>query len=203
MPYGLRWRHGTTDVEVEQFFQQVVVIASERHHCGVLSIVFSDSGRMKAFMVQCGYSDIHPFYIYKPQQNTTGMEWIYAVEKLCGYKGGVKACGLTLSTMNPVCRHSHVFGHQVGSKIKHCSAEEEVNTTQKNPHVASFIARVLSKPGSSALVIGAGSGSEWSAGSRGGARGGAGERRQAVSGADAAPDRGGLLSGQGDEAGGR
>ena len=35
-----------------------------------------------------------------------------------------------------------------------------MNTTQKIPDVASFIAPRLCKPGSSALVIGAGSGSE-------------------------------------------
>jgi hypothetical protein len=38
-------------VEVEQFFQHVAVIDRVRHTCMVLSIVFSDAGRIKAFMV--------------------------------------------------------------------------------------------------------------------------------------------------------
>ena len=34
-----------------------------------------------------GYLDIHPLFVYKPMQNTSGMEWISAVEALVvGYK---------------------------------------------------------------------------------------------------------------------
>ena len=62
--------------------------------------------------------------------------------------------------MNPVFRHNLIFSHQVASKLKYTGLEEEVNTTQKNPNIASFLGRITCKPGSSALVIGAGSGSE-------------------------------------------
>ena len=43
-----------------------------------------------------GYNGIHPLYVYKPQQNTTGMYWIFAVVEMMivGYKGG-QNCALT------------------------------------------------------------------------------------------------------------
>ena len=112
-------------------------------------------------MVDQGYSDIHIFGVYKPQQNTTGMELIYALELyVVDYKQNIRACSLTFSDMNPVFRHNFMYAHQGGSKLKYAGREEEVNTTQKNPNVASVLDRITCKPGSSALVIGAGSGSE-------------------------------------------
>ena len=164
MPYGLLvapWDVLLTDVEVEEFFKQVAVINRARNHTMVLSINCKDYGRMWTFMTQNGYSDIHPLYVYKPQQNMTGMGWIFAVEQMIvGYKGGIQNCAVTFVDNHPLFRHNLFFGLQVGSKLKYVGEDEEVNTTQKNPNVASFIGRILCKVGSSALVIGAGSGSE-------------------------------------------
>ena len=33
-------------------------------------------------MEKHGYQDTHVVYVYKPQQNTTGLQWIFAVEML-------------------------------------------------------------------------------------------------------------------------
>jgi hypothetical protein len=164
MPYGLGvapWDVLLSDAELEIFFQQLAVTNRARSHCLVLGVVWHDSGRVRKFMGDNGYLDIHPIYPVKPQQNTTGMEWIFAVEMLvAGYKGGIRSCNLTFSDMNPVFRHNFFFVHQVGAKLKHTGEEADVNTTQKNPNVASMIGRITCKPGSYALVIGAGSGSE-------------------------------------------
>ena len=164
MPYGLLvapWDNLLTDAEVETFFQQLAVVQRSRAHTLCLGCIWHDAGRMRRFMLEHSYSDIHIFGVYKPQQNTTGMEWIFALELyVVGYKQNIRACSLTFSDMNPVFRHNVIFSHQVSSKLKYAGAEEEVNTTQKNPNVASFLGRITCKPGSSALVIGAGSGSE-------------------------------------------
>jgi len=165
MPYGLGlapWDSALlTDIELETFFQQLAVVNRARQHCLVLSCVWHDAGRLRKFMMENAYSDIHPLYVYKPMQNTTGMEWIFAVEiMIVGYKGGIRGCNLTFSDMNPLTRHNLILGHQVGSKIKHVGEDVEVNTTQKNPNTASTIGRIMCKPGAYALVIGAGSGSE-------------------------------------------
>ena len=79
---------------------------------------------------------------------------------IVGSKGGMQNCAVTFRENHPLFRHNLFFGLQVGSKLKYVGEDEEVNTTQKNPNVASFIGRILCKVGSSALVIGAGSGSE-------------------------------------------
>ena len=51
---------------------------------------------MRNFMAQNGYADIHPLYVYKPQQNMTGMGWICAVEQMIvGYKGDMQHCAVT------------------------------------------------------------------------------------------------------------
>ena len=145
---------------------------------------------MAAFMTRTGYSDNHPVLASKPPPNLT-----FAVEMLLvGYKGGIGNCLLTFSHLNPLFRDNLLFGLQVGSKLEHVGEEEEVSIIQNVPHVAPFIAPSHCKPGSSALVIGAGSGSEVVGLARVGV--------QVVRGADAAPDRGDLISGQGDEAGG-
>ena len=112
-------------------------------------------------MLDQGYSDIHIFGDYKQQQNTTGMECMYALELyVVGYKQNIRVCSLTFSDMNPVFRHNFMYAHQFGSKLKYAGREDEVNKTQKNHSVASFLGRITCKPGSSALVIGASSGSE-------------------------------------------
>ena len=72
----------------------------------------------------------------------------------------MKACKLSFADMNPLRRHNVLIGHQVGTKLKHLGTDTEVNTTQKNPNIASALGRILCPPGGHALVIGAGSGSE-------------------------------------------
>ena len=72
-------------------------------------------------------------YVHKPQRNTTGLEWIFAVEMLVvGYKGSVRSCSLTFTSMNPVFRHNFVLAHQVHGKVHHLGEDQEANTTQKN-----------------------------------------------------------------------
>ena len=86
MPYGkglADWDMALlTDMEVESLFQQLGVINRARNHCLVLGCVWHDVGRMRAAMAANGYLDIHPLFVYKPMQNTSGMEWISAVETL-------------------------------------------------------------------------------------------------------------------------
>ena len=57
-------------------------------------------------------------------------------------------------------RHNLIFAHQVGPKRKFAGSDADVNTTQKNPNVASCLGRIMCAPGAHALVLGAGSGSE-------------------------------------------
>ena len=164
MPYGMGlapWDVLLSDVELETFFKNLAVVNRAPAHCLVLGVVRHDMGRVRTAMLANGYSDPHPVYNCKPQQNTSGMEWIQAVESMVvAYKGGVRACRLTFPDINPVFRHNFLFGHQVGPKRKFTGEDAEVNTTQKNPNVASTLGRVMCSPGSHALVLGAGSGSE-------------------------------------------
>ena len=164
MPYGLGladWDVLLSDAELEVFFQQLAVVNRAKSHALVLGVVWHDAGRIRKFMEDHGYFDAHCVFPCKPQQNMTGMEWIFAVEVIvCGYKGGIRSCNLTFSSMNPVFRHNFFFAHQVHGKLRHLGEDAEVNTTQKNPNVASFLGRIMCKPGAYALVIGAGSGSE-------------------------------------------
>ena len=88
------------------------------------------------------------------------MHWLLAVEQMIvGSKEGIGDCAVTFSQLTPLFGHNLLFGLQVDSKIKHAGEAEEVNTPE-NPHVASFRAQRLFKSGSSALDIGAGSGSK-------------------------------------------
>ena len=164
MPYGMAladWDVLLSDMDVEILFQQLAVVNRARAHCLVLGCIWHDMGRIRAAMHTNGYTDMHVIVVYKPQQNTSGMEWINAEELLvAGYKGGVKACKLTFSDINPVFRHNVFFSHQVGPKLRHAGQEAVVNATQKNPNVASAIGRIMCATGSRALVLGAGSGSE-------------------------------------------
>ena len=78
MPYGkglADWDAALlTDMEVESLFQQLGVINRARNHCLVLGCVWHDVGRMRTTMAANGYLDIHPLFVYKPMQNTSGME---------------------------------------------------------------------------------------------------------------------------------
>ena len=90
MPYGLSvapWDILLTDTEVETFFQQLAVVQRSRAHTLCLGCIWHDAGRIRRFMLEQGYADIHIFGVYKPQQSTTGMEWIFALEiYVVGYK---------------------------------------------------------------------------------------------------------------------
>ena len=164
MPYGLGlapWDVLLSDSELETFGNQLSCVNKSRAFALVVSITVFDATRIRTWMIAHGFSDVHPLYVYKPKQNTTGMEWIFAVEcMLVGYKGGIRACKLTFCDATPLLRHNLLFGHQVGPKLQHAGEDAVVNTTQKHPNVASAIGRVFCRPGSTALVIGAGSGSE-------------------------------------------
>lgn len=164
MPYGLglaKWDVLVSDLELATFFIQLAAINRAQAHCLVLSVAWHDMGRVRAAMLENGYSDAHALFNYKPQNNTSGMEFISAVETLVvAYKGGIKACHLTFPELNPVYRHNLLFGHQVGPKRKYTGEEAEVNPTQKNPNFASALGRIVCPPGANALVLGAGSGSE-------------------------------------------
>jgi hypothetical protein len=164
MPYGMglaRCDVLLSDLELETFFKNLAVINRSQAHCLVLGCIWSDMGRIRAAMQANGYGDQHPLVNVKLMQNTSGMEFIKAVEfMVAGYKGGVRNCHLTFPDVNPVFRHNVLFGHQVGPKRKYPGEDEEVNTTQKNPNIASALGRIMCTPGANALVLGAGSGSE-------------------------------------------
>ena len=78
---------------------------------------------------------------------------------IVGSNEGIGDCAVTFSQLTPLFGHNLLFGLQVDSKIKHAGEAEEVNIPE-NPHVASFRAQSLFKSWSSALDIGAGSGSK-------------------------------------------
>ena len=164
MPYGMNlaaWDVLLPDADVESLFQQLAVINRATAHCLVLGCIWHDLGRMRVAMLANGYCDVHVLGVYKPQQNTTGFDWINALELMVvGYKGGMKACKLTFAEMNPVFRHNVFFSHQVGPKRRFPGEDVPVNTTQKTPIVASHLGRIMCQPGTRALVLGAGSGSE-------------------------------------------
>ena len=156
-----RWDVLLSDLELETFFKNVGFVNRAQNHCLVLGVIWHDMGRIRQAMLAHGYLDSHPLFNYKPQQNTSGMAWIQAIEcMVVGYKGGVRNCQLVFADPNPVYRHNVLLGHQVGPKRKFTGEDEDVNTTQKNPHIASTIGRITCIPGAWALVLGAGSGSE-------------------------------------------
>ena len=143
MPYGkglADWDAALlTDVEVENLFQQLNVINRARAHSLVLGCVWHDVGRMRTAMAANGYLDIHPLFVYKPMQNTSGMEWISAVETLVvGYKGGIKACNLTFKEIHPSFRHNLLFGHQVGPKRKYAGDVVGEHHAEKPQHGQCF-----------------------------------------------------------------
>ena len=86
-------------------------------------------------------------------------------QMIVGSKGGTQNCAATFIDNHPLFRHNLFFGLQVDSTLKYVAEDDEVNTPQKNANVASFKGRIVCKPGSSALVIGACSGASSLAGS--------------------------------------
>ena len=85
--------------------------------------------------------------------------FIFAVEVvLVGYKGGRPK--LSFDEPNPMLRHNLIYSHRVASKWKRVDSDAPVNTCQKHTGVAFELARTFCRPGSNALVLGAGSGSD-------------------------------------------
>jgi hypothetical protein len=165
MPFGLDlapWDVLLTDVELERFFMQLNVVNTSQQTMLALVVHFADAGRVKAAMEAAGYQSVHPFYVYKPSQNVKGTDcFIFAVEMiLIGYLGGSRDRGLVFGERNPVGRHNLLFGHNVGSRYQLSGQGEPVNTCQKHPGIAHHLATICARPGSNALVIGSGSGSD-------------------------------------------
>lgn len=92
MPYGMGlapWDVALTDLELETFFKHLAVINRAQAYVLVLGVYWRDISRILAAMAANGFLDLHPLFHYKPQQNTSGMEWIQSVEvMLVGYMGG-------------------------------------------------------------------------------------------------------------------
>ena len=165
MPFGLDlapWDVLLTDVELERFFMQLNVVNTSQQTMLALVVHFADAGRVKTAMETAGYQSVHPFYVYKPNQNVKGTDcFIFAVEMiLVGYLGGSRDRGLVFGERNPVGRHNLLFGHNVGSRYQLSGQGEPVNTCQKHPGIAHHLATICARPGSNALVIGSGSGSD-------------------------------------------
>ena len=165
MPFGLGvadWDVLLTDDQLTLFFRQLEIINESPSTVLALLVHFRDAGRVASAMEARGYVDVHPFYVYKPQQNQRGTGcFIFAVEVVVvGYKAASRDRVLSFPHANPLFRHNLLFGHNVTSRWKASGAGDDVNTTQKHPGVARHLASIFCTPGSNALVIGAGSGSD-------------------------------------------
>ena len=166
MPFGLRlapWDVLLTDEELGVFFKQLSFVNTSQQTMLALVVHFADAGRVKAAMEAAGYQSVHPFYAYKPNQNQKGTDcFIFAVEMiLIGYLSVAKDRGLMFKERNPVGRHNLLFGHNLrGSRYRLSGQDEPVNTCQKHSGIAYHLASICARPGSNALVIGAGSGSD-------------------------------------------
>ena len=90
-----------TDVEMENLFQQLNVINRVRAHGLELGCMWHDGGLMRAATAANGYLGMHPLFVYTPMQNTSGMEWIVAVETpVSGCNGSIKARSLTFKEIH-------------------------------------------------------------------------------------------------------
>ena len=152
-----------SDTEFELLLAQLAIIVTNSHAL-VFNCIWSDLGRVKNHMLTAGYQDIHPVYVHKPQQNAKGVNWIYSVDiMLIGYKKNIRACSLRFPSVNPLHRHNMhmMMSHNIGTKWKStCDSEKDCNTTQKHTSVAERLGKILCPPGTTALVLGLGSGSE-------------------------------------------
>ena len=165
MPFGLGvadWDVLLTDEQLTLFFRQLQIINTSQTTVLALIVHFKDAGRVTEAMGRFGYQDVHPFYTYKPQQNQRGTGcFIFAVEMiLIGYKAPSRDRVLSFPHANPLFRHNLLYGHSVTSRWKTAGGDVAVNTTQKHPGVARHLASIFCTPGTTALVIGAGSGSD-------------------------------------------
>ena len=166
MPFGLGlapWDTLLTDTELKMFFMQLNIINTSHSTTIALMVHYPDSGRVKAAMEDAGFKGVHPYYVYKTAQNQKGTNcFIYAVEMiLIGYKADAKDRNLVFREKNPVGRHNLLFGHNLrGSRFQLSGQSEPVNTCQKHTGIAFELASICAMPGSNALVIGSGSGSD-------------------------------------------
>ena len=165
MPFGLGvadWDVLLTDEQLALFFRQLEIVNMSGTTVLALVVHFKDAGRVASAMESRGYVDVHPFYTYKPQQNQRGTGcFIFAVELiLVGYKAPARDRVLSFPHANPLFRHNLLYGHSVTSRTKASGSDVDVNTTEKHPGVARHLASIFCTPGSNALVIGAGSGSD-------------------------------------------
>ena len=166
MPFGLGladWDVLLTNEELEMFFRQLNIVNTSAKTTLALVVHWADAGRVKAAMEAGGYQSVHPFYVYKPNQNQKGTGcFIFAVEViLVGYLSDAKHRDLVFEERNPLGRHNLLFGHNLrGSRFQLSGAQEPVNTCQKHPGIAHALASICARQGANALVIGSGSGSD-------------------------------------------
>ena len=69
MPFGLGladWDVLLTDVELETFFNQLIVINIAEKYTLALLVYLKDVSRVWAAMEKAGFRDVHAVYIYKP-----------------------------------------------------------------------------------------------------------------------------------------
>ena len=145
------------------FFKQLNIVNTSRQTTLALMVQYADAGRVKLAMEAAGYQSVHPYYVYKPNQNQKGTDcFIFAVQmNLVGYLCGAQDRNLVFKEHNPVGRHNLLFGHNLrGSRFRLSGQEEPVNTCQKHSGIAYELASIFARPGANALVIGAGSGSD-------------------------------------------
>ena len=88
----------------------------------------------------------HPLFVYKPLKNTSGTEWILAVETLVEVlQGRHQGAQSDLQGDPPVFGHNLFFGHHVGPKRKFPVELAEVNTTQKKTNTASALGCITAR----------------------------------------------------------
>ena len=111
MPFGLGladWDQLLTDSQLEMFFNQLKIINTSQSTVLALIVHIRDFGRVARAMEDHGYSDVHPFYVYKPQQNRRGTNcFIFAVEVIVvGYLASASERKLHFRSPNPLFRHN-------------------------------------------------------------------------------------------------
>ena len=167
LPYGVLelvktwWDQRHSDDEMDLFFKQLAIINRASTHIIALHCWFRDTGRVGTYMERHGYTDVHPVFCYKPRQNQRGTGcFISSVDTiLLGYKPSRAACNLRFASPNPLLRHNLLFVPNVTKRLQD-SDGKDINPTQKHITISQRLGQIACAPGSKALVIGAGSGSE-------------------------------------------
>ena len=165
MTFGLGvadWDVLLSDDELDLFFRQLAVVNLCRTTTLALIVHWKDAPRVAEAMEKHGFGNVHPFYTYKPMQNQRGVDrFIFSVEMiLVGYMAAPAQRHVAFGNPNPLFRHNLLFTHSVPSRWNHTGSDEAVNTCQKPPGIARRLASIFCPPGSTALVVGAGSGSD-------------------------------------------